>query len=127
MKKADKRRITKIVQIKGSNGSGKTTLVKRLGELSETWSYLVDDNDRVVATIFDDIGWVAIGEYKPDAAMGGCDKMPDIESIKQAILSALVMCPGFWVVFEGMMISTIKSTFYQMCSYDIHHQNLGTI
>lgn len=121
-KKKLKGPIVKVVQIKGSNGSGKTTLVKLLGELSENWSYIETEDGMIIATMFDDIGWVAIGEYKPDAAMGGCDKMPDIESIKQAIISILTLYPDYWIVFEGMMISTIKSTFYEMLMM-IHAEN----
>lgn len=116
MAKQKAKRVIKIVQVKGSNGSGKTTLVKQLGALSERWSYLTrlvpGGKDEIIATAFDDIGWVAIGEYRPDAAMGGCDKMPSVESILTAIEMVLSLRPGFWIVFEGMMISTIKSTFY---------------
>lgn len=104
--------VTRIVQIKGSNGSGKTTIVKQLGALSENWTYLEWPDGTIYATQFDDINWVAIGKYDPDAKMGGCDLMPDIDSMKRAIKDVLKYCPGYWIVFEGMMISTIKSTFY---------------
>jgi hypothetical protein len=63
----------------------------------------------------DDIGWVAIGEYPANKKMGGCDKFPrpgTISLIKDAIRMSMVARPDFWIVFEGMMISTIKSTFY---------------
>lgn len=104
---------TLIVQIKGSNGTGKTTMVKLLGELSANWTHLEWPDGTIYATVFDDINWVAIGKYDPDAKMGGCDLLPSVDAIKQAIADAMKMCPGYWVVFEGMMISTIKSTFYE--------------
>lgn len=107
---------TKICQIKGSNGSGKTTIVKQLIHFSSDVKVLtLKSTGRVFATAMDDIGWVAIGEYPEDKKMGGCDKFPrpgTVPLIKEAIRTALVARPDYWIVFEGMMISTIKSTFY---------------
>ena len=63
----------------------------------------------------DDIGWLAIGSYPEDKKMGGCDKFPrpdTISLIKDAIRISMKSRPDYWIVFEGMMISTIKSTFY---------------
>ena len=106
----------KIVQIKGSNGSGKTTIVKQLINYSSDVKVLsIKSTGRIFATAMDDIGWVAIGEYPEDKKMGGCDKFPrpgTVKLIKEAIRTAMVARPDFWIVFEGMMISTIKSTFY---------------
>lgn len=113
---------SKIVQIKGSNGSGKTTLIKQLGELSDEWTYLEWPDGMVYATVFDNIRWVAIGKYDPEARMGGCDGLPSVDLIKRAILETLKQYPGFWIVFEGMMISTIKSTFYNFL-LDIHNKH----
>ena len=102
-----------IIQVKGSNGSGKTSLVLDLGKLSENWTWLQTPDGLTYATVFDDINWVAIGKYDPNAKMGGCDLMPSVESMKQAILDVMKHYPDYWIVFEGMMISTIKSTFYE--------------
>jgi hypothetical protein len=75
------------------------------------------NNGTVYATILSDLGWVAIGQYKPEARMGGCDNLKTIADIKQAILDVLKGDQGineiYGVVFEGMMISTIRSTFYE--------------
>ena len=38
--------------------------------------------------------------------------MKTVDNIKNSILRTIETCPGYWIVFEGMMISTIKSTFY---------------
>jgi deoxyadenosine/deoxycytidine kinase len=105
----------KIVQIKGANGSGKTTIVKQLISYSANVKLLkLPDTDKVFATAMDDIGWVAIGKYPEDSKMGGCDNFKTIEEIKHGIRLATRARPDAWIVFEGMMISTIKSTFYNM-------------
>ena len=102
----------RIIQIKGSNGSGKTTIVKQLILLSNDVHELVDKTGRIYATVMQDIGWTAIGKYPEDSKMGGCDTMHSIDEIKRAIQGVLRRRSMDWVVFEGMMISTIKSTFY---------------
>lgn len=117
--------VSRICQIKGSNGTGKTTIVKELGALSEEWTYLQWPNGTIYATVFDNIRWVAIGKYDPDAKMGGCDLLGSIDQIKQAITDVMRDYPGYWIVFEGMMISTIKSTFYNfLCEIHNKHKNI---
>lgn len=103
-----------VVQIKGSNGAGKTTIVKQLLAKSQrselkTWSVT---GTKVYGTVMHDLKWAAVGPYYLDAAMGGCDTFQSIKQIKQAIFDLRDNYPGYWLVFEGMMISTIKSTFY---------------
>ena len=107
----------KIVQIKGSNGSGKTTIVKQMLALEPDPIYgMWDHIGKYYATIMPTIGWVAVGEYDLDRKMGGCDGLSSVQLIKDAILDCMaefIEYDGmFGIVFEGMMISTIKSTFY---------------
>lgn len=104
---------TKICQIKGSNGSGKTTIVKQLIALSSDVKVLtLKSTGNVFATAMDDLGWITIGDYPEDKKMGGCDNFKTVSQVKEAIRTSLVVRPDYWIVFEGMMISTIKSTFY---------------
>ncbi len=108
----------KVVQIKGSNGSGKTTIVKQMLALSDQvdyvqWANATMRKPRVRATVMHDLGWAAVGEYHLDAPMGGCDLLKSNAEIKGAILDLLDDYPTYNIVFEGMMISTIKSTFYE--------------
>ena len=66
----------------------------------------------IVATVMDDIRWAAIGQYSPHKKGGGCDALNTVHSIKDAIAITMDELPGYAIVFEGMMISTIVSTFY---------------
>lgn len=115
-----------IAQIKGSNGSGKTTIVKQLLSHSDVIS--VHNEDAGCLTVAEDLGWVVVGKYSMDKAMGGCDTVSSgVEGIKSLIYGAMEYCVGrldmYGIVFEGMMISTIKSTFY---NYVLRWQPLFT-
>lgn len=104
----------KIIQIKGANGSGKTTIAKQLIACGEHVLVRLTKQGKPYATILPDLGWIVIGHYDPASKMGGCDNMPNIASIKFAIRNCLALYPNYYgIVFEGMMISTIKSTFYE--------------
>lgn len=105
----------KVVQIKGSNGSGKTTIVKQLLSYSQQVEMMAWQlhGTRIYGTVMHDLGWMAVGPYYLDAKMGGCDLMKSNDMIKQAIFDLRDDFPGYNLVFEGMMISTIKSTFYE--------------
>lgn len=85
--------------------------MKQLLEFSND-PYELEVDGQVVATVMDDIRWCAIGRYPDDSKMGGCDTMKTIQQIKDAIWTTHRYYPNHWIVFEGMMISTIKSTFY---------------
>lgn len=115
----------KIVQIKGANGSGKTTIIKQmLAQCSNPRYHKWADgraNPTVYATSMPEIGWVAVGKYDARSKMGGCDRLPSVQMIKDAIVDSVLLALRLereraryrcGVVFEGMMISTIKSTFY---------------
>ena len=103
----------KIVQIKGANGSGKTTIIKQLLSYSANTKVLkISKTQTVFGTAMDDIGWIVLGKYPEDSKMGGCDNFKTIDEVKRGIRLAMQARPDSWVVFEGMMISTIKSTFY---------------
>lgn len=104
----------KVVQIKGSNGAGKTTIVKQLLTRSKQYDYATWElyGTRIYGTVMHDLGWAAVGAYYQEAVMGGCDLLKTNDQIKQAILDLRDDYPTFNIVFEGMMISTIKSTYY---------------
>lgn len=111
----------KIVQIKGGNGSGKTTIVKQLLELTgEENAYLLtwleDDGEEYAYGMYlEEVGWITVGTYFLDKPMGGTDCGFTVDKIKDVLYMAIqdaVEYDVVGIVFEGMMISTIKSTFY---------------
>ena len=79
------------------------------------YEHLLTQAGDIYATINTDVGWAAVGVYN-EKPMGGCDKIPTIIQIKAALELTVRYCLDtdymIGVVFEGMMISTIKSTFY---------------
>lgn len=106
-----------IVQVRGANGSGKTTIVKQLLALSNDKELLVWDmgggKEKIFATVCNDIGWAAIGNYPSDKPMGGCDNFKSMDDVKQAIHDTFIHCPNLYgIVFEGMMITAVKTPFY---------------
>jgi energy-coupling factor transporter ATP-binding protein EcfA2 len=113
----------KVIQIKGTNGSGKTTLVKQLIDVNSNaggklYEAKMQDAGKewVYATYMQSINWAVVGEYQSQARMGGCDLFPHpgtVEYVKQAISAVVETTPNVYgLIFEGMMVSTIISTFY---------------
>lgn len=118
----------KIMQIKGANGAGKSTIPLQLLECSkdvayQQWEYVEvsigADGFQIpsrsyVNTVLRDLGWVLIGPYGMSSSptSNGCDNLSKVGAVKAAILNAIEVYPEFDILFEGMMISTIKSTFY---------------
>jgi len=116
----------KVVMGRGSNASGKTTIAKDLIVMSsdvETWSWNaplfdgdVDKYPSVYATVMKDIGWAVVGAYSSDKKMGGCDVLGGCHTVWKVqravadILNDRGNLKGIY--YEGMMISTITSTFY---------------
>lgn len=117
----DSMAVSKVVQIKGSNGSGKTTLMKNLISLSHTKYYLQQDGGKPYATILDDLQWCVIGYYPEDKGMGGCDNIHTVQQVKDILLKLVEIYPGYWIVFEGMMLSTTMTMYYYMLELQQSH------
>jgi hypothetical protein len=98
-----------IIQIKGSNGSGKSTIM--MGLLGQSDDVFYDEHKN---TVLNDSRFVLIGPYglSDSPTSNGCDNLSRNDVIKAAIEYAIQNYPGYTIVFEGMMISTIKSTYY---------------
>jgi hypothetical protein len=117
----------KLVMGRGSNASGKTTIAKDLIVLSShveeyAWVRPLYDGDvgkypKTYATVMSDIGWACIGAYPSDKKMGGCDTFSGqntVYKVKRAIADTLNIHRNTLrgIYWEGMMISTISSTWY---------------
>jgi hypothetical protein len=109
--------MTRIINIKGPTGSGKSTIVKQM--IDDDTYYLFDAKDKPYATVFPNMSYAAVGPYKKDGAptSNGCDSVGKVDLIKEYIGNILDELPGYDIVFEGAMISTIISTFYQYLLY----------
>lgn len=108
--------MVRVVNIKGPTGSGKSTIVK---QMIDNDTYFMLDGKKPYATVFPNIQWAAVGSYKADGAptSNGCDYVGKVDLIKEYIGNILDELPGYDVVFEGAMISTIISTYYQYLLY----------
>jgi hypothetical protein len=109
--------MVRVVNIKGPTGSGKSTIVKQM--IDDDTYFLLDGKQKPYTTVFPNIKWAAVGPYKADGAptSNGCDSVGKVDLIKEYIGNILDELPGYDVVFEGAMISTIISTYYQYLLY----------
>ena len=99
----------KLVWIKGNTGSGKSTIPIQMLQTSKDY---VEYDD--YCTVFHRCLTVAAGKYLPGKiTANGCDQLRTVANTKDAIEHAIRTYPTYNVIFEGMMISTIKSTFYE--------------
>ena len=100
----------KVIQIKGANGSGKSTIMYQL--IQASGDAQIKDLGNYQLTILDTLHMVLVGKYDGKLTSNGCDHIKTVQEMKNAIVNALALYPGYDVIFEGMLISTIKSTFY---------------
>jgi len=109
--------MVRVVNIKGPTGSGKSTIIRQM--IDDDTYFLFDSKQKPYATVFPNIQWAAVGPYKAGGAptSNGCDSVGKVDLIKEYIGNILDELPGYDVVFEGAMISTIISTYYQYLLY----------
>lgn len=113
---------SKIVQIKGSNGTGKTTLMKQLVALSNDIYFVHHPETRKPhATVLYDLQWCIIGLYPEEKQMGGCDNIHTVQEVKDILLELVESYPGYWIAFEGMMISTTMTMYNYMLELQQSH------
>lgn len=63
-------------------------------------------------TVFPNYGWVALGTYFNKT--GGMDTLKNNEITKATLYAALGLFPGYDVLMEGIMASTIRSTYINL-------------
>lgn len=107
-----------IVNIRGCNGAGKSTVPMSMMELDPEFEVIklgVSKTGKPCApalTIFHKLGWVALGTYFNKT--GGMDTYKTQEDTRQALKYALKHYPDYDIVMEGVIASTIKSTYAKL-------------
>lgn len=104
-----------LVNIRGCNGAGKSTIPMAMMDDSEMFvqELLGSDGKKISAlTIFPTYGWVALGTYFNKT--GGLDTLKNNEITRMTLYAALDLFPEYDVLMEGIMASTIRSTYIDL-------------
>lgn len=104
-----------LVNIRGCNGSGKSTIPMSM--MDDPGMYVHDimgsDGKRISSvTVFPSYGWVALGTYFNKT--GGLDTLKNNEVTRMTLYAALDGYPEYNVLMEGIMASTIRSTYIDL-------------
>lgn len=104
-----------LVNIRGCNGSGKSTIPMSMMDDPEMYVHEIrgSDGKRMSAiTVFPTYGWVALGTYFNKT--GGMDTLRDNWITRMTLYAALDGFPEYNVLMEGIMASTIRSTYIDL-------------
>lgn len=104
-----------LVNIRGCNGAGKSTIPMSMMDDPQMYVHEIigSDGKRVSAiTVFPTYGWVALGTYFNKT--GGMDTLRNNETTRMTLYAALDGFPEYNVLMEGIMASTIRSTYINL-------------
>lgn len=104
-----------LVNLRGCNGAGKSTIPMSMMDDPEMYVHDIigSDGKRISAiTVFPSYGWVALGTYFNKT--GGLDTLKNNEVTKMTLYAALDGFPEYNVLMEGIMASTIRSTYIDL-------------
>lgn len=104
-----------LVNIRGCNGAGKSTIPMSMMDDPEMFvqELLGSDGKKISAlTVFPTYGWVALGTYFNKT--GGLDTLKNNEITRITLYAALDLFPEYDVLMEGIMASTIRSTYIDL-------------
>ena len=104
-----------LVNIRGCNGAGKSTIPMAMMNDPDMWVHtIVDDTGRKLSaiTVFPTYGWVALGTYFNKT--GGMDTLKNNAVTKLTLQVALKEFQGYNILMEGIMASTIRSTYVDL-------------
>lgn len=107
-----------IINIRGCNGAGKSTVPMSMMELDPDFEVVklgVGKNGKPCApaiTVFHKLKWVALGTYFNKT--GGMDTYGTNAETKTALFHALTNYPDYDILMEGVIASTIKSTYAEL-------------
>lgn len=104
-----------LVNVRGCNGAGKSTIPMSMMDDPEMYVHEIKGSDgkRMSAiTVFPSYGWVALGTYFNKT--GGMDTLRDNWTTRMTLYAALDGFPEYNVLMEGIMASTIRSTYIDL-------------
>lgn len=104
-----------LVNIRGCNGAGKSTIPMSMMDDPEMFvqELVGSDGKKISAlTVFPTYGWVALGTYFNKT--GGLDTLKNNEVTRMTLYAALDMFPEYDILMEGIMASTIRSTYIDL-------------
>lgn len=100
-----------LINLRGCNGSGKSTIP--LSMMNDREKYVVEKpykgRQRKILTVFPRYNFVVLGSYFNKT--GGMDTFPDTELCMKAMKYAIVKFPEYNILMEGIMASTVYSTW----------------
>lgn len=104
-----------LVNIRGCNGAGKSTIPMSMMDDPAMYVHEIrgSDGKKISAiTVFPSYGWVALGTYFNKT--GGLDTLKNNWVTKTTLYAALDGFPEYDVLMEGIMASTIRSTYIDL-------------
>lgn len=104
-----------LVNIRGCNGSGKSTIPMSMMNDPDMWVHtIVDEYGKKISaiTVFPLYGWVALGTYFNKT--GGMDTLKNNEITRRTLFIALEEFQDYNILMEGIMASTIRSTYVNL-------------
>lgn len=104
-----------LVNIRGCNGAGKSTIPMSMMDDPDMFvqELIGSDGKKISAlTVFPSYGWVALGTYFNKT--GGLDTLKNNEITHMTLYAALDLFPEYDVLMEGIMASTIRSTYIDL-------------
>ena len=104
-----------LANLRGCNGAGKSTIPMSMMDDPAMYVHEIrgSDGKRMSAiTVFPTYGWVALGTYFNKT--GGMDTLRDNWTTRMTLYAALDGFPEYNVLMEGIMASTIRSTYIDL-------------
>lgn len=104
-----------LVNIRGCNGAGKSTIPLSMMDDPKMYveTIIGSDGKKIGAvTVFPSYGWVALGTYFNKT--GGLDTIKNNWCTRACLLFALELFPEYDILMEGILASTIRSTYVNL-------------
>ena len=104
-----------LVNIRGCNGAGKSTIPMSMMDDPDMFvqELIGSDGKKISAlTVFPSYGWVVLGTYFNKT--GGLDTLKNNEITRMTLYAALDLFPEYDILMEGIMASTIRSTYIDL-------------